>query len=136
MSDTNGIILEVQQGINNTPDDIRSNYSDGYHTFKELYDHRITLFIALCKCLHFDENQVEDDGSSCVWKSKKHSDGELTFGGTWFVLGINKEAGRQMTYHLPMSEWDNCSFATELETAPEWDGHSSADVLQRLKAVI
>lgn len=109
--------------------------SDGYHTFGELYEHRITIFIALCKALHFDENQIEDDGSSVVWKSKKHSDGELAFGGTWFVLGINKDAGRQITYHLPIDKWGDCSFATELETAPEWDGHTSEDVLNRLMAL-
>lgn len=27
--------------------------SDGFHTFEELYDHRITLFIALCHNLNF-----------------------------------------------------------------------------------
>ena len=28
--------------------------SDGYHSFGELYDHRITLFITLCKILDKD----------------------------------------------------------------------------------
>lgn len=27
--------------------------SDGYHTFDELYDHRITLYIALCRTFKF-----------------------------------------------------------------------------------
>ena len=68
-----------------------------------------------------------------VWRSKKHSDGELAFGGTWFVLGIGKENGKQMTYHLPIDRWDECGFAETLEQAPEFDGHSSDDVLKRLK---
>lgn len=35
MQSKNGIILEVQKGIDidNTPPDVRGNYSDGYHTF-------------------------------------------------------------------------------------------------------
>ena len=68
-----------------------------------------------------------------VWRSKNHSDGEPAFGGTWFVLGINKEKGKQITYHLPMSKWDETDFAETLEKAPEFDGHTSQDVLERLK---
>ena len=100
---------------------------DGYHTFDELYDHRITLYIALCRVL------AKDAGHNGVWRSKKHSDGELAFGGTWFVLGIGKEAGKQITYHLPIERWDETAFAKTLERALKWDGHTSADVLERLK---
>lgn len=66
--------------------------SDGYHTFGELYDHRITLYIALCRVLanadysgnwHFEVNPT--------WRTTAHSDGSV------------------------------------------WDGHTSNDVLQRLK---
>lgn len=98
--------------------------SDGYHTFDELYEHRITLFIALCKNL---------DGYKYAnaWRSKLHSDG-TSFDG-WFILGINKEKGEQITYHLPISKWEETNFAEDLEKAPEWDGHTSNDVLERLK---
>jgi hypothetical protein len=98
--------------------------SDGYHTFDELYDHRITLWIALCRKLH----RIYP-----IWRSKLHSDGS-TFEG-WFVLGINRRAGTQMTYHLPLSRWDETDFAETLERAPEWDGHTPADVLERLKTL-
>ncbi len=38
-----------------------------------------------------------------------------------------------MTYHLPMSKWDECAdFAMELPQAPDFDGHTSQDVLDRL----
>lgn len=30
------------------PNEMRDCDCDGYHTFTELYDHRITLYIALC----------------------------------------------------------------------------------------
>lgn len=104
--------------------------SDGYHTFGELYEHRIANFIALCKVIvkHGDADCRETN----VWRSLKHSDGELAFGGTWFVLGIFTEKGKQITYHLPISDYDKTDFAQDFETAPEWDGHTSADVLERL----
>lgn len=62
-------------------------------------------------------------------------DHELAFGGSWFVLGIGKEKGKQITYHLPLERWDETNFAYTLEKAPEWDGHTSDDVLERLKAL-
>jgi hypothetical protein len=34
-----------------------------------------------------------------------------------------------------MSRWEETNFAPELEKAPEWDGHTPADVLDRLKAL-
>lgn len=106
---------------------------DGYHTFGELYEHRIQLWIAFCgmraNVMDANDSPYFED----VWRSKRHSDGELAFGGTWFVLGVGKDNGEQITYHLPIEKWDECDFAEELEKAPEWDGHTSDDVLERLK---
>jgi hypothetical protein len=99
--------------------------SDGYHTFGELYEHRIVLYIALCRLL--DQTGIEK-----VWKAKKHSDGSEWDG--WFILGIGLPKGSQITYHLPISKWDECGFV-ELEKAPEWDGHTSVDVLTRLQSL-
>lgn len=111
---------------------------DGYHTFDELYDHRVTLYIAFCKVSLLYKNEVSQDVQKgehpLIWRSKYHSDGELCFGtGTQFVLGINNKPGRQVTYHIPIERWDECDFAETLEKAPEWDGHTSDDVLERLK---
>lgn len=97
--------------------------SDGYHTFSELYAHRIALFIALCGMI--------DDGHGNVWRSKAHSDGSIWLG--WFILGINTKMGEQITYHLPISDWERTDFARTVDKAPEYDGHTSADVLSRLK---
>lgn len=104
---------------------------DSYHTFDELYEHRITLFIALCK--QIEEQDQMSIGENNVWRSKKHSDGELAFGGTWFVLGIFKEKGKQLTYHLPIGKWNETNFADTLDKAPDYDGHTSDDVLERIK---
>lgn len=102
--------------------------NDGYHSFSELYRHRITLYIALCRFLSGTETD-----EPMVWRSKLHSDGSEFLG--WFVLGINKEKGKQITYHLPVERWEETDFAETLEKAPDWDGHTSADVLERLKTI-
>lgn len=96
--------------------------SDGYHTFDELYEHRISLYIALCR---------ELVRKKYVWRSKAHSDGSMFDG--WFILGIFTKKGRQITYHLPLSRWNDTSFAIDLPMAPEWDGHTPQDVIERLK---
>lgn len=109
-----------------------SQVSDGYHTIAELYDHRITLFIALGK-VH-SERSDEDGCNYYVWRSKFHSDGKPAYEG-WFIMGFHKEKGHQISYHIPLSRWDETTFAQTLDKAPEWDGHTSADVLERLKAL-
>jgi hypothetical protein len=110
--------------------------SDGYHTFGELYDHRVQLFIMLCWFIHnsIKPNWEYDgwyDKDMEPWRAKRHNDGSVWDG--WFIMGIGKTKGEQITYHLPVSKWDECDFAETLDTAPEWDGHTPADVLERLK---
>lgn len=106
--------------------------SDGYHTFDELYEHRITLWIALCKKMNDLYNEKGE--GLYPWRSKLHSNG-TSFDG-WFVLGLNIMPGEQMTYHLPDSKWNETGFAETLDKAPEFDGHTSADVLERLSKLI
>lgn len=98
--------------------------NDGYHTFNELYAHRIELFLALCRMI------ASEGSDKVVWKSRLHSDGTSLDG--WFVLGIFEDHGSQITYHLPDARWDDAD-CDELDRAPMWDGHTSNDVLQRLK---
>jgi hypothetical protein len=92
---------------------------DGHHTFEELYEHRFWLWIRLC------------DSYGNSWKSKRHSDGSMFNG--MFILGLEKEKGKQLTYHLPLEYWDECDFAETLDFAYEWDEHTPKDVLERLK---
>jgi hypothetical protein len=101
---------------------------DGYHTFTELYEHRIALFIALCKYLqrYYDVHKYK----SPVWKSHMHSDGSEIKG--WFITGIGYDKDCQITYHLPESKWAETYFIKELEKAPEWDGHTPEEVIRRL----
>lgn len=105
---------------------VTGSTSDGYHTFDELYEHRTTLFIALCSEI---DARTE---TGYVWRSKKHSDGSMFDG--WFIMGIGTLPGSQITYHLPMSRWSDTDWlGTERPTAPEFDGHSASDVLTRLR---
>jgi hypothetical protein len=106
----------------------KGKLSDGYHTFDELYDHRCILYIAMCKLLS------EKRDSPSVWRSKKHSDDSVWDG--WFLLGISTRKGEQITYHLPEKLWNGTHFATVLEKAPEFDGHTSEDVLSRILKLV
>lgn len=93
--------------------------SDDSHSFTELYEHRNLLFLALLSLI---------DNS---WYSELHSDG--TSYDDWFIAGVELNSGEQITYHLPNKHLKLAAVnLTHLERAPEWDGHTSADVLERL----
>lgn len=106
--------------------------SDLYHTFGELYEHRCLLWIMSLR--YFDISHRQLELPRCIWRSQKHSDGSEYEG--WFVLGYGIDKGEQITYHLPLKYWDMCNFAQTLDRAFEFDGHTSADVLERLKKLI
>jgi hypothetical protein len=97
--------------------------NDGYHNFEELYQHRIELYMALCR-------KVDATNKTNVWKAKIHSDGSVWKG--WFLLGINTEPGTQITYHLPIKYWNKIE-VIDWGKAPNFDGHTPKDVIKRLK---
>ena len=120
------------------PDERRECNCDGYHTFDELYEHRITLFIALCRQKQlvratFIKEGVYMNGDSEIWKSRSHSDGTMFEG--MFIMGIGTEKGNQITYHLPMTAWSFTDFVPQRKRAPKFDGHSSDDVIARLRQI-
>lgn len=87
--------------------------SDGYHTFDELYYHRMVLFSVIC-------NQNKEK----AWKSWLHDDG--TMYDDYFIVGIETKEG-QYSYHYHKSEWEYFD-VKELEFAPKWDGHMPHDI--------
>ena len=93
--------------------------SDGFHTFNQLYYQRMMLFAVIVK-------QNKDR----AWKSLRHEDGELCFGGGWFIVGIDTPEG-SYTYHYENKDWDvfDC---VELERSKHWDGHTEKDVTRLL----
>lgn len=102
----------------------KGNISDGHHTFNELYRHRRELFLALCRA-------VKD--TRAVWRSKLHGEGDEQMFEGMFVVGINVEPGKQISYHFSLKYWDDVEFAKIYERAPKWDGHTPDDVLERLR---
>lgn len=95
----------------------KSEISDGSHTFRELYYHRMILFATICNQNH-----------ELAWKSWFHADG--TMYDDYFIVGINTPKGTY-TYHYHKDEWKYFE-VQEIERAPEWDGHSSWDVKRLL----
>ncbi len=92
----------------------RKNISDGWHTFEELYYHRMILFSIIL-------NQNKD----IAWKAKKHHDGTM-FGDDSFICGIETPEG-QYTYHYKLEDWDKFK-VKEFDYAPEYDGHKPKDI--------
>lgn len=92
--------------------------SDGYHTFADLYEQRLILSAALAK------------NNPHAWKSKRHEDGGVPFGGGWFIMGFDTDEGCY-TYHYELKDWDlfQCK---ELDKGKPWDGHTSKDVRRLL----
>lgn len=111
-------------------DDETEDISDGYHTFKELYDFRKMFNAALF-------NEWSAQGKYNVHKSTKHNDGEFCFdcGGEWFVVVADLPTG-QISNHYKIEDWDlfKCT-ATDKALLP-FDGHTSQDVLERIDKLI
>ena len=93
--------------------------SDGFHTFRQLYYQRMMLFAVIVK-------QNKDK----AWKSLRHEDGELCFGGGWFIVGIDTPEG-SYTYHYENKYFDlfDCEI---LDYGKHWDGHTEKDVTRLL----
>ena len=97
----------------------KGEISDGFHTFNELYHQRCILFATLVK-VYRDK----------AWKSWRHEDGSLCFGGGWFIVGIDTPEG-SYTYHYEAKnrELFDC---VELPEGKHWDGHTDKDVTRLL----
>ena len=102
---------------------INGETSDGYHTFNELYAHRRVLTAVL-----FNEWALA--GEFGVYKSWRHSDGKLCFGGGWFIVVAELPYG-MISYHYEAEYWDLFKIP-EGKMALEYDGHTSQDVIERL----
>lgn len=95
------------------------DFSDGYHTFNELYHQRAILFAA-----------IVNQNREISWKSYRHENGELCFGGGWFIVGIDTPDG-SYTYHYENKYW-NIFECEEFELGKHWDGHTEKDVTRLL----
>lgn len=95
------------------------DFSDGYHTFNDLYYQRCVLFATIVNM-----------NKSKAWKTRYHEDGEPCFGGGWFLVTVDTPKG-SYGYHYEDKYWDmfDCK---ELEIAKPWDGYTEEDVYRLL----
>lgn len=96
---------------------VDGDISDGYHTFNELYRHRILLFIyALAHGAFSDAYVVRDH-----------------FEGWDLIVARTAILHEQMSYHVPM-EYRELYISLPRKTNEEhkWDGHTANHVLERL----
>lgn len=111
--------------------------SDGYHTFEELYKFRKVYNAALFN--EWANAEINNEDGSWgnkydVHKSWKHSDGELCFGGGWFIAVAVLPNG-QILNHYEAKDWDLFKIPETEKAKFEFDGHTSADVLERLRSL-
>lgn len=97
-------------------------FSDGFHTFNSLYHHRLMLFAT-----------IVNQNKEISWKSHRHEDGELCFGGGWFIVGVDTPEG-SYTYHYEDKYWDMFNCKTH-DFGKHWDGHTDKDVERLLSLV-
>lgn len=109
------------KAMNNLPEAvIYGSTSDGFHTFDELYYHRAVLFSVIVSAY-----------PQLCWKSRNHNDG--TMFENMFIVGINTPEG-PATYHYHNDLW-NLFKCKVLQKAPEWDGHTSQQAIQRISSL-
>lgn len=131
-------VLEINEEIKKLKD--AGNVSDGYHTFNELYEFRKMYNAALfnewarkwniTKRLPINSFKPMYD----VHKSWRHYDGELCFGGGWFIVSAKLPSGL-ISNHYKAEDWDLFKIPQVDKAKYEFDGHTGEDVLLRLKII-
>ena len=95
-------------------------FSDGYHTFNELYYHGAILFSVIC-----------NTHRGLSWKSLYHNDPNEPMYDGMFIVGIETPLG-QATYHYDVKPyWDMFDVAV-YDCAPKWDGHTPSQAIERI----
>ena len=139
-------LQEVQELVNSLGD-LKGSVSDGFHTFDEIYNFRklynallfnewamqIKMETAFSKDASGRTKQivVAKSNKYDVHKSIRHHNGELCFGGGWFVVIAILPSG-QITNHYEMKDWDLFKIPEVEKAKYEFDGHTSQDVVERM----
>lgn len=107
----------------------KNSISDGYHTFDELYEHRMIYNAAFAKLCTKHNIKVET--------STRHSDGNLCFGGGWFIINILLPTGKLISNHYKTSNYHLFVKLPYSSTSKiKYDGHTTKDCLIRLEEYI
>jgi hypothetical protein len=139
-------INDLLKSLKNDGQDI-SQTSNGYHTFAEPYEFRkvynAALFNEWAKDWYVNEIKIKEGKSMPpnmkeplydVHKSWKHNDGELCFGGGWFIVVAVLPTG-QISNHYEAKDWDLFKIPAVEKAKYPFDGHIPVDVLKRLSAL-
>lgn len=134
------LVDAINDDISDMPDGLKDLVSDGYHTFRELYEFRKlyhALWVnAVCRTdrwgLVGNEIYIPFD----THKSWRHHDGDLCFGGGWFIVCSMLPGGEQVTNHYEAKDWDLFQIPESDKMKYEFDGHSATDVMERLTTLL
>lgn len=96
---------------------VNGDIRDGYHTFDELYEHRIALFLLVLKIIGGD-----------IALLKNHYEG-------WDCVYLHLKDG-QISYHIPSKYRVLLPKNIRVVEKSIWDGHTSNDVISRIFAEI
>lgn len=102
----------------------RDQVSDGWHSFADLYRHRLALTAAIASA-------AATMGDS--WRSKLHHPDDRPISPLNFIVGIQFPTGL-ITYHYRLAHWDDFASVPEIPHAPAWDGvgpDETVDILLR-----
>lgn len=123
--DVPALLAEVRR-LRDEGVDLRENPRDEYHSMDEIYDYRM-----LYNALAF--NAWSEHGTHPVVKSWRHSDGELCFGGGWFIVTATLPTGL-VSNHYKAEHWD--LFRVPEATPPAYDGHTPAIAAERMRELL
>ena len=127
-SDLRKDLFELERRL----EDLQNNPRDQYHTMEELYLYRM-LYNALAA------NALNEGSKIRATKSWRHHDGELCFGGGWFIVTIDlstsTEQNKQITNHYKSEYWDLFQIP-ERPVADPWNGHTPAEGAEDLHAFL
>ena len=103
---------------------VNGSTSDGYHTFDELYEFRKAYNAAFF-------NELAATNRCHVHKTWKHHDGELCFGGGWFMVAAVLPDG-QISNHYEAKDWELFQIMETEKAIYPFDEHTPSDVIQRI----
>lgn len=111
-----------------------NDVSDGYHTFKELYDIRLAYNVALFNYIY--STDVSDRYT--IFKSKKHFDG--TMWDNYFIVVLllseydsdNNLISKQISNHYHIDDWDRFKIPEYEKSIVSYDGHTIQDCIDIL----
>ena len=101
--------------------------SDGHHSFRDLYMHRMALTLALAH-----------SGPGRAWRTKLHHPDDSPMFEGMFLVGIelaealHDDQGGLILYHHKLQYWDLFDGIPECRHAPKWDGAGPEVTVERL----